>query len=82
MKVGDGDKNMKSTRPPSVTIIFMTNFYKARAIDPSISDTGWGRTNFMFLGLFLYKSGMVNSKSFVGKILLRIKQKFELTYAL
>ena len=29
-----------------------------------------------------YRSGTVNSKSFVGKVLLRIKQKFELTYAL
>ena len=28
-----------------------------------------------------YRSGMVNSKSFVGKILLRIKWKFELIYA-
>ena len=27
-------------------------------------------------------SGTVNSKSFVGKVLLRIKWKFELTYAL
>ena len=31
---------------------------------------------------FRYRSGTVNSKSFVGKVLLRIKQKFELTYAL
>ena len=30
----------------------------------------------------LYRSGTVNSKSFVGKVLLRIKWKFELTYAL
>ena len=29
-----------------------------------------------------YRSGTVNSKSFVGKVLLRIKQKFELTYPL
>ena len=29
-----------------------------------------------------YRSGTVNSKSFVGKFLLRIKRKFELTYAL
>ena len=29
-----------------------------------------------------YRSGTVNSKSFVGKVLLRIKRKFELTYAL
>ena len=27
-----------------------------------------------------YRSGMVNSKSFVGKVLLRIKWKFQLTY--
>ena len=31
---------------------------------------------------FLYRSGTVNSKSFVGKVFLRIKRKFELTYAL
>ena len=30
----------------------------------------------------VYRSGTVNSKSFVGKVLLRIKWKFELTYAL
>ena len=29
-----------------------------------------------------YRSGTVNSKSFVGKVLLRIKQKFELINAL
>ena len=29
-----------------------------------------------------YRSGTVNSKSFVGKVLLQIKWKFELTYAL
>ena len=29
-----------------------------------------------------YRSGTVNSKSFVGKVLLWIKRKFELTYAL
>ena len=29
-----------------------------------------------------YRSGTVNSKSFVGKVLLRIKRKFELIYAL
>ena len=32
--------------------------------------------------LYRYRSGTVNSKSFVGKVLLRIKRKFELTYAL
>ena len=32
--------------------------------------------------LSLYRSGTVNLKSFVGKVLLRIKWKFELTYAL
>ena len=31
---------------------------------------------------FEYRSGTVNSKSFVGKVLLRIKWKFELTNAL
>ena len=29
-----------------------------------------------------YRSGTVNSKSFVGKVFLRIKRKFELTYTL
>ena len=29
-----------------------------------------------------YRSGTVNSKSFVGKVLLRIKRKFELINAL
>ena len=29
-----------------------------------------------------YRSGTVNSKSFVGKVFLRIKRKFELTVAL
>ena len=29
-----------------------------------------------------YRSGTVNLKSFVGKVLLQIKWKFELTYAL
>ena len=29
-----------------------------------------------------YRSGTVNSKSFVGKVLLQIKWKFELNYAL
>ena len=32
--------------------------------------------------VLMYRSGTVNSKSFVGKVLLRIKWKFELTYAL
>ena len=31
---------------------------------------------------FQYRLGMVNSKSFVGKVLLQIKWKFELIYAL
>ena len=35
-----------------------------------------------FQSLMEYRSGTVNSKSFVGKVLLRIKWKFELTYAL
>ena len=30
----------------------------------------------------LYRSGTVNSKSFIGKVLLKIKWKFELTFAL
>ena len=35
-----------------------------------------------FSPAFQYRSGTVNSKSFVGKVFLRIKRKFELTYAL
>ena len=31
-----------------------------------------------FTGAIEYRSGTVNSKSFVGKVLLRIKWKFEL----
>ena len=31
---------------------------------------------------YKYRSGTVNSKSFVGKVLLQIKRKFELIYAL
>ena len=38
---------------------------------------GFGGTSFN-----MYRSGMVNSKSFVGKVLLQIKWKFELTYVL
>ena len=34
------------------------------------------------LGYNVYRSGTVNSKSFVGKVLLRIKWKFELINAL
>ena len=36
----------------------------------------------MITGSKDYRSGTVNSKPFVGKVLLRIKWKFELTYAL
>ena len=32
----------------------------------------------VFIPQYYYRSGTVNSKSFVGKVLLRIKQKFEL----
>ena len=32
--------------------------------------------------VYQYRSGTVNSKSFVGKVFLRIKRKFELIYAL
>ena len=32
--------------------------------------------------IYIYRSGTVNSKSFVGKVLLRIKWKFELNYTL
>ena len=41
--------------------------------------------NFSSVSVFylsIYRSGTVNSKSFVGKVFLRIKRKFELTYAL
>ena len=36
----------------------------------------------IFQLVLVYRSGTVNSKSFVGKVLLRIKWKFELTYVL
>ena len=34
------------------------------------------------VGVCLYRLGTVNSKSFVGKVFLRIKWKFELYYTL
>ena len=37
---------------------------------------------FSLVTFYAYRSGTVNSKSFVGKVLLQIKRKFELTYAL
>ena len=33
----------------------------------------------LYYSMFYYRWGMVNSKSFISKVLLRIKQKFELT---
>ena len=39
-------------------------------------------THFYTCHYYRYRSGTVNSKSFVGKVFLRIKRKFELTYAL
>ena len=36
----------------------------------------------IWFGVCKYRSGMVNSKSFIAKVLLRIKWKFELIYAL
>ena len=38
------------------------------------------KSDLKFLLLAEYRSGTVNSKSFVGKVFLRIKRKFELTY--
>ena len=35
--------------------------------------------DFYLIIKLIYRSGTVNSKSFVGKVLLRIKWKFELT---
>ena len=44
----------------------------------SVFSRWWSLSNpFLY-----YRSGTVNSKSFVGKVLLRIKWKFKLTYAL
>ena len=57
----------------------------------SLESSSWVNTegkHRKFTGLYslrkfwCYRSGTVNSKSFVGKVLLRIKRKFELTYAL
>ena len=40
------------------------------------------RTRLQLHNMSIYRSGTVNSKSFVGKVLLRIKWKFELINAL
>ena len=48
--------------------------YSLRSVNVIIYHT----TNTKEQGKFLYRSGTVNSKSFVGKVLLRIKRKFEL----
>ena len=37
---------------------------------------------FRYVNVSRYRSGTVNSKSFVGKVLLQIKWRFQLTYAL
>ena len=46
----------------------------------------WGVMTFLsfryFFEFYWYRSGTVNSKSLVGKVLLRIKWKFKLIYAL
>ena len=63
----------------------------ARGVRPMSSiQRGGGRSYVSYLGggdthvsmQWLYRSGTVNSKSFVGKVLLRIKWKFELINAL
>ena len=45
----------------------------------SDATSDWNTGNYLFSE---YRSGTVNSKSFVGKVFLRIKWKFELIYAL
>ena len=47
--------------------------------DVIITDDGLAEKNELRAN---YRSGTVISKSFVGKVFLRIKRKFELTYAL
>ena len=48
-----------------------------------LSERAFEIVNFVQLGLQInYRSGTVNSKSFVGKVLLRIKWKFELNNTL
>ena len=44
--------------------------------------SGWHSTETPSWSERKYRSGTVNSKSFIGKVFLRIKWKFELTYAL
>ena len=50
--------------------------------EPRGNQTTWDTPTGKRFILFEYRSGTVNSKSFVGKVLLRIKWKFELNYTL
>ena len=60
----------------------LIEFSKAE-ISPRDEDFRWDyNAHFSVSFAKIYRSGTVNSKSFVGKVLLRIKWKFELTYAL
>ena len=63
-------------------------FKCSKPLTPYKIDFGKGangkylQSDIRWLPPHMYRSGTVNSKSFVGKVLLRIKWKFELTYAL
>ena len=76
---GGEARNMKSICPPLVEIFFMTIFYRARRpLGPPGSSTAFlfGR-NIEIPFIFQVKQCTVNSKSLVGKVLLRINWKFE-----
>ena len=65
-----------------------TQIWKSDTLMPPISKSYMTKNDYyMKIGviietlmppIFIYRSGMVNLKSFVGKVLLRIKRKFEL----
>ena len=50
-------------------------------VSPRVEGSSPVKGTFSAEFIFLYRSGTVNSKSFVGKDLLRIKWKLELTCA-
>ena len=61
--------------PGMLDIPNLRNLKQQKKVSPS-------RTQCYIRGFCKYRSGTVNSKSFVGKVLLRIKWKFELNYTL
>ena len=63
-----------------INLVEKWNNHKAVCLFPV--GIGFPMTTFTDVVMLRYRSGTVNSKSFVGKVFLRIKRKFELTYAL